>query len=162
MGIGADDRRGVNVARARATGAEGGRYEVRAQALAARDDEVAGPRTQIAEQSEPGGERRQLVELSGYEREQRRPRSAGGDDGARRAGVFRAQCRDQVGDPSRFTPDGRPRHREQGIRRPRHGGDHHDGRLGAVATDDSYSLTDRGGVGQGGPAELVNVRGRLR
>ena len=133
-----------------------------AQPLAPRHDEVARPRTQVAQEPEPGRERHQLVELPGDVGEERGPGSAAGDHRARGARVLRPERADQLGDAALVAADGVAGDGEQRIRRAGHRRDHHDGRFGTVLPDDSHRLADRGGVGQRGPAELVDVRGRLR
>ena len=58
-----------------------------------------------------------------------------------------------------LAPRGVPRDREQRIGGAGDRGHDLDRGLSAVASDDADGITDRGGVGQRSPAELVDVRG---
>jgi hypothetical protein len=155
----AHDLRRLDVPPPRARRPERRRHQARAQPLAARGDEVAGARRQVAEEAEPGGHRLELVALGRDAGEQLRAGRPRRHRRARRLRVLAPQLRDELRDRPRVAglrPGG---DREQRVRRAGHGRDDDHGRLGAVGADDSDRVTDRGSVGQRSPAELVDVRG---
>jgi hypothetical protein len=160
--VGAHDLGGIHVLRPYPGGAERRGHEPRAEPLAARDDEIAGPRRELAEESETPDQRLQLRELRGDVREKRPAPTARGHDGAGGVAVRRPECRDPLGHgavfPSlRVSGDG-----EQCVGGPGHRRYDDRGRLRAEALDDTNSVVDRVGVGQRSPAELVDVRGASR
>ena len=84
--------------------------------------------------------------IADLEREEVRERIGDGGRGT--------EAGDQGRDGARVAASGLLRHGQERVGRPRHGGDDHDGRLGAMAAND----LDGGGIGQRRTAELVHLR----
>ena len=126
-------------------------------ALAAGDQIVGGAGRQLAEEAEALGQRLELLEDLADVGQHVGPEPAGGQQGPRDLGVPGAQPGDEGSDGARLAAPGLLRHGQERIGRARHGGDHHDGGLLAVAADDLDGMADGGGIGQRRTAELVHV-----
>ena len=139
-------------------GLERGGDQPGAEPLAPGDEVVGGARRQLAEQAEALGQRLQLGEEIADVEQHVGAEPSARQERARHLGVPGAEPRDQRRDGARLAGSRLLRHFEERVGGPRHRGDDHDGRLGAMAANDLDRVADGSGIGQRRTAELVHVR----